>query len=144
MASINKPVLSEVEVITGKVTSKTTEKDGNVSTETSQSSSTPVVRAYVDPSDVFNELPVTTMEQLTDLAKQRFASEIVAGHNTDSDIAGFRTTVVRELVKQQHKQLVARVSDKMERKAREFYKELRARGVEREAAIKMSGYKPED
>jgi hypothetical protein len=125
MASVNKPAPAvEVDPINGPQVS--------------------VQRAYVNPEEVFNELPITLLEQLTDLAKQKFADEIVAGHNTDSDMAGFRSALLRDLIKAQHKQLVTRVSEKMEKKAREFYKELRARGIDREQAIKMSGYRPED
>lgn len=99
---------------------------------------------YVEANSVFGNVPVTTLEQITDLARNRFASEIVAvGQVTDSQMSAFRLSVLRDLIKQQHKQLVTRVADKMERKAREFYKELRARGIDREQAIKMSGYNPE-
>lgn len=101
-------------------------------------------KPYVDPDAVFNEIPITTLDMLTDLAKNKFSSIIVAGHNTDSDIAGFRTTLLRDLVATAHKQLVTRVKDKTEKNGRTFYRELRARGISVCDAIRMSDYRPDD
>lgn len=102
------------------------------------------VKPYVDPTGVFNEIPITTLDQLTDLAKDKFSSMIVAGHNTDSAISGFRTTLLRDMVAAAHKQLKARRTEKTEKEGRKFYRDLRARGITVCDAIKMSGYTPDD
>lgn len=133
-----------VETLPPQVTNKSKNVDGDIVTTVKTGSTTEVVKAYVDPDAVFNEIAITTMDMLTDLAKQKFADIIVAGHNTDAAMAGFRTTIIRDMVKQAHKQLVTRVADKTEKKAREFYKELRVRGISVHDAVKMSGYVPEE
>jgi hypothetical protein len=84
------------------------------------------------------------MDKLTDLARNRFASEIVAaGQVTDKQLSVFRTQFVCDMIVQQHKQLVSRVTVKKLLKSREFYKSLRERGMERTDAIKLSGYNPD-
>ena len=99
---------------------------------------------YTTPEAVFSELPVPTMDKLTDLARNRFASEIVAaGQVTDKQLSVFRTQFVCDMIVQQHKQLVSRVTVKKLLKSREFYKSLRERGMERTDAIKLSGYNPD-
>lgn len=129
MATVNKPIAGavstvEVERVPGP----------QVTTET----------VYVDANTVFAQVPVTVLDQITDLAKNRYASEIVAaGQVTDAQMCHFRLSVVRDLIKQQHKQFVTRVADKIEKKSREFYRELRARGIDKDQAVKMSGYNPD-
>jgi len=99
---------------------------------------------YTTPESVFSELPVPTMDKLTDLARNRFANEIVAaGQVTDKQLSVFRTQFVCDMIVQQHKQLVSRVTVKKLLKSREFYKSLRERGMERTDAIKLSGYNPD-
>lgn len=137
---------SEVEVQVGKVNSKTTisPTTDTPHVETSQTSSTPVVKVYCDPSEVFNELPVTTLAMITDLTKKKFSDEIVAtGQITDSKMSEFRGAWLRDVVSAAHKQFLKVTTEKNEKKAREFYKELRARGMEREECIKLSGYNPD-
>jgi hypothetical protein len=103
-----------------------------------------VTTLYTSADNVFSEIPIPVMEKLTDLAKNRFSAEIVAaGQTSDKQLSVFRTTFICDIIAQQHKQLVSRVSLKKLLKAREFFKQLRARGVSRVDAIKLSGYDPD-
>lgn len=144
MATTPKTVSAEVDVIPGKVVQTSTKNNGDVKVETSQTSSTPVVKVYCEPSEIFNELPITTLAMITDLTKKKFSDEIVAaGQITDSKMSEFRGAWLRDVVSAAHKQFLKVTTEKNEKKAREFYKELKARGMSREEAIKLSGYNPD-
>ena len=95
-------------------------------------------KAYLTPDSVLNEIPVTFVSRLTELAKDKFAREIMAGHATDKDMNGFRVTVLNDLVKTAHKGMTDRRRDKEEKQSLTFYKELIARGVKPEEAIKLA------
>ena len=102
-----------------------------------------VVTVYVDPTDVFNELPMVTRDFITDLCKDRFSKEIMAvGTLTESKIAAFRNAWLVDAVSAAHKQLVKLQAARSETRARELYKQLRSRGIAPAEASKASGYNP--
>jgi hypothetical protein len=102
-----------------------------------------VVTTYVDPQDVFNELPAVTRDFITDLCKDKFSREIMAtGELTDSKLAGFRNAYLIDVVSAAHKQLVKLQAMRSETRARELYKQLRSRGIAPAEASKASGYNP--
>lgn len=102
-----------------------------------------IVTQYVDPTAVFNELPIVTYEFISDLCKDKFSKEIMAvGTMTDDKLAAFRNAWLIDTVSAAHKQLVKLQAARHETRARDLYKQLRSRGIEPAEASKASGYNP--
>jgi len=101
-----------------------------------------VVTAYVDPSSVFNEIPSVTQDFLSDLAKDKFAKEILASPLTDAKLAAFRNAWLIDTVSSAHKSLVKVQAARSEQRCRDLYKQLRSRGMSPADASKASGYNP--
>ncbi len=100
------------------------------------------VTVYLDADVVFNQLPVSTKDALTDIAKDKYSREVVAGHVTDKDMCAFRTQVLIDYVSAAHKQLVKMQRVRSENKCAMLYKALRERGISVAEASKASGYNP--
>ena len=100
------------------------------------------VTVYLDADIVFNQLPVSTRDALTDLAKDKYSREVVAGHVTDKDMAGFRTQMIIDYTTAAHKQLVKMQRSRSEAKCAGLYRALRERGISVAEASKASGYNP--
>ena len=93
---------------------------------------------YVSASSVLNELSMILVGKLTELAKDRFAREIMAGHGTDKDLDGFRVQVLNKLVDSAHKAMSDQRKDKDAKASLKFYRELIARGMTQAEAIKVA------
>lgn len=100
------------------------------------------VTTYLDADIVFNQLPVSTRDALTDLAKDKYSREVVAGHVTDKDMAGFRTQMIIDYATAAHKQLVKLQTARKNAKCAALYSALRERGISVAEASKASGYNP--
>ena len=107
-------------------------------------SATPIERVYIDPADVFNELPKVTLEELDFLvnANSDFSKIIAAGHVTDNNRAEFRTQLIRDMVHNAAIQKNKQIAQSTMLKARKLYQELVARGVPQAEALKVSKYDP--
>ena len=97
---------------------------------------------YVAASTILNELPKSTVDMLTVMAKRKFSDQILAGHDTDKHVSQFRTEYITDMISAAHKQFVKQVKVKDEARCRELYTQLRARGVSVVDASKASGYNP--
>jgi len=97
---------------------------------------------YMVASLVLNELPITTVDALKVMAKRKFADQLLAGHATDKDVAGYCTAYIVDIISAAHKQFVKQVKVKDENRTRELYTQLRARGISVADASKASGYNP--
>lgn len=133
-----------VEVIPAGVKTEVKHKDGDVKASASPKSATPIERLYVEADGVFNELPVTTLDALNFLvnAHSDYSKFIAAGHTSDNDRAAYRTALIVEMVNAAFKQKDKAVKAQIESKARKFYLELVARGVEQDKAQKLANYFP--
>lgn len=97
---------------------------------------------YIAAMDVFNELPITTVDKLTVMTKRKFSDQILAGHTTDKHLMQYRVSYITELIDAQHKQFVKTVKARDEARCRELYTSLRERGISVADASKASGYNP--
>ena len=100
------------------------------------------VTNYVAPDALFNEFPSTLIDQIRMLAKIKHSDEIAAGHVSDKELRAFCNSWLRDTVKSLYEQKKKAISERAERKQRDYYLALRADGISVEQASKASGYNP--
>jgi len=99
-------------------------------------------KVYFAATDFLSELPITLVEQITELTKKKFSDDFLSTVS-DEKLKGYRTMFLIETISSMHKQHEKMVRERKEKKQRESYKEYRSKGVSKEDAVKISGYNPD-
>ena len=102
-----------------------------------------VKRVYFPATDFLSELPITLVEQMTALTKKKFSDVVLSGNITDEQMRGLRVQYLIATISGLHKQFEKSVNERKEKAQREQYKELRAKGIDKKDAVKISGYNPD-
>lgn len=99
-------------------------------------------KVYFAATDFLSELPITFIEQMTELTKKKFSDDFLSTVS-DEKLKGYRTQFLIVTISAMHKQHEKMVKERKEKKAREWYKELRSKGVTKENAVMVTGYNPD-